>query len=121
MKRVAVLVAIIAGLAGCVDDGRPEDCDAAQITIELAVDADGMRPDDPGACRDQRVTLVIDPATDGLFHIHGYDDVPVPDLEPGAEVEIEFVADRSGQFPIELHAGGGAEGTEIGVFTVYEP
>ena len=122
MRRIAWLLALVVILAGCVDDGRPEDCDATDVSIELSVSADAMTPDDPAACRDQRVTLVIDSSVDGHFHIHGYDEaVPETELAPGEEVEIEFVADRSGQFTMELHGDGDDEGIELGVFTVHEP
>ena len=122
MTRAAVLLAALVALGGCVADGRPDSCDAAAVTVELVVSADGMTPDDPAVCRDQTVTLVIDSSTDGHFHIHGYDEaIPETELGVGEEVEIEFVADRSGQFTVELHPDEGGEGIEMGVLTVHEP
>jgi hypothetical protein len=122
MTRAAVLLAALVALGGCVTDARPDNCDAAAVTVELAVSADGMTPDDPGVCRDQTVRLVIDSAVDGELHIHGYDEaVPETELSAGEEIELEFVADHSGQFTMELHPDGEGEEIELGVFTVYEP
>ena len=124
MRRSAplILAALAILLAACVSDQRPEACDAEAVTIQITVTAEAMTPDDPGACRDQDVTLVISSETDGFLHIHGYDEeVPALEISAGEKVEVEFGADRSGQFPIELHPADDPEGIGIGIFTVYEP
>ena len=36
------------------------------------------------------------------------------------EVTLEFIADRSSQYPIELHASDDPQGVTIGIFTVHE-
>lgn len=119
---VAVLLAATALLAsGCVEAGLPADCDEPTVTREAAVTASGMTPSTTSVCRNQQVTWVIDPDTDGVFHIHGYDDaVPATTIEAGVEKRLEFVAGRSGQFPIELHPGDDPTGIDIGILTVHE-
>jgi hypothetical protein len=109
-------------LAACIGNTGPENCDATEVTVEVAVGVDSMTPTDPGVCRGQSVTMVVDASTDGAFHIHGYDAaVPATEITAGEETRLTFVADRSGQFPIELHPGDDPTGIGIGVFTVYEP
>jgi hypothetical protein len=120
--RAALLAVLVVALVGCVDQGSPENCDATEVTIELAVDVGSMTPADPGVCRGQGVTILIDSTTGGIFHIHGYDAaVPATSIVAGEETRISFVADRSGQFPVELHPDDDPQGVGIGVFTVYEP
>lgn len=34
---------------------------------------------------------------------------------------MNFTAGRSGQFPIEVHAGDDPRGVEVGILTVHEP
>jgi hypothetical protein len=120
--RAALLALLVVALVGCVDQGGPENCDATEVTIELAVEVDSMTPADPVVCRGQSVTILIDSTTGGIFHIHGYDAaVPATPIAAGEETRISFVADRSGQFPVELHPDDDPQGVGIGVFTVYEP
>ena len=120
--RATLATLFVVALVGCVDQGGPENCDTTEVRIEVAVDHDSMTPADPGVCRGQSVTIVIDSATVGVFHIHGYDAaVPATSIAPGEETRISFVADRSGQFPVELHPDDDPQGVGIGVFTVYEP
>jgi hypothetical protein len=124
MSRHALCLAIVVGviLTGCVTDSRPEACDADEVTIELTVTAESMTPGNPGVCRDQQVTVVIDSEADGFLHVHGYDAaLPAIEVVRGEEVEVAFVADRSGQFPVELHLTDDPAGVDIGILTVYEP
>lgn len=110
-------------LAGCVETNRPEAsaCAAPAVTIELSLDDTGLTPDDPAVCRGQQVTLRIRSATDGVLHIHGYDEeVPATSVEAGATLELAFDASRAGQFPIELHPADAPEGVAVGIFTVHE-
>ena len=121
-RRGVLLLAVAVGLAGCVSDTRPEACDAESVTIDLALTATDLTPDDPTVCRDQEVTLVVDSDADGVLHIHGYDEaVPATTVHAGDTVTLEFTASRSGQFPIELHASDDPEGIVLGIFTVHEP
>lgn len=113
------LVALI--LSACVADTRPAACDQPEITIELALTATSLTPTNPTACIDQQVTLVITSEIDGTLHIHGYDEaVPATAVEAGEELPLQFVAGRSGQFVIQVHAADDPEGREVGIFTVHE-
>jgi hypothetical protein len=118
---VVLAAAFVAALAGCVTENRPESCDEDAATIEVTVDASSLEPNDPAVCRDQDVTLVVDSEVDGVFHIHGLDEVvPATTIEAGERITLEFIADRSGQFPIELHPADNPAGVSIGIFTVHE-
>jgi methionine-rich copper-binding protein CopC len=117
-----LMVALAVGLAACVSDTRPSSCDADAVRIELTLTAAALAPSDPAVCRDQDVTLVVDSETDGVLHIHGYDEaVPATTVEAGEQVVLEFTATRSGQFPIEVHTSDEPEGQAVGIFTVHEP
>ena len=121
-SRAALSAVLVVALVGCVDQRGPDNCDATEVTIELAVDVDSMTPADPGVCRGQSVLIVINSATGGTFHIHGYEAaVPATPITAGEETRLSFMADRSGQFRVELHPDDDPQGVGIGVFTVYEP
>ena len=78
------------------------------VAIEATVTDSAMDPSAISACRGQEVTFDVASETDGVFHIHGYDDqVPAVALEPGEDLTLEFTADVAGQFIIELHARSG--------------
>ena len=113
---------LVAGiLVGCVSENRPATCNADETTIELTVSATDLEPNDPSACRDQVVTMVLDSEVDGVFHIHGLDRiVPATPVVAGDQVTLEFTVDQSGQFPIEIHPGDDPQGVSIGIFTVYD-
>ncbi len=118
----AVLVAVAFTLVACIPDTRPATCDAAATTIELHLTATALAPNNPAACRDQEVTMIITPEVDGIVHIHGYDaEVPATEVRSGEELTLDFTAVRSGQFPIELHPADDPTGIGIGLFTVHEP
>jgi hypothetical protein len=122
-RRAAVsTIVLVAGvLVGCVTENRPATCDADTTTIELTVSAGSLEPNDPAACRGQVVTMILDSDVDGVFHIHGLDAVvPATTVVADEPVTLEFTADRSGQFPIELHLGDDPTGVSLGIFTVYE-
>lgn len=115
---LAVAVVLIA--AGCV--GGSPACDALPTEIELTVTAETLTPVDPAVCRDRDVTLIISPEVDGVFHLHGYDEqVPATTVTAGETIDLEFTANRSGQFPIELHTDENTQGVSLGIFTVHEP
>lgn len=123
-RLIAILVlGVLLGvlLAGCNPFASAE-CAEPTAEITATVTDTRMDPSAVSACRGQVVTFVVASETDGVFHIHGYDDqVPAVALEPGESQTIEFTADVAGQFIIELHAQSGQESTEIGVLTVNEP
>lgn len=52
-----------------------------------------------------KVTLLVESAVAGQFHLHGYDREIA--LKPGGKARLDFEADRPGQFEIELHEPGG--------------
>jgi hypothetical protein len=59
---------------------------------------------------------------DGVIHIHGYDQVvPATEVSAGEDLNLSFVAERAGQFPIELHPDADPTSVNVGVFTVHEP
>jgi hypothetical protein len=120
-SAVVALVVAAAVLVGCVTENRPATCDADETTIDLTVSATALEPNDPAACRGQGVTMIVDSEVDGVFHIHGLDDlVPATPIAAGERITLEFTADQSGQFPIELHPEDDPQGVTIGIFTVHE-
>lgn len=125
MRRASLLLlAATILITGCVEDIRPADetCEASAIEQELTLTDEALVPNDPAACRDQEVTLVVESEVDGVLHIHGYDsEVPAFEVRGGEVTRITFEAGRSGQFPIELHAEDDPRGVGVGVFTVHEP
>ncbi len=121
--RAIAVIAVALLVAGCVDQaGLPPDCDDPEVTRQVVLAEDGMTPNAIEVCRDQDVTLGVDPEVDGVFHIHGYDEqVPATSVHAGEELTLEFAADRSGQFPIELHHDADPTGVTVGILTVHEP
>lgn len=116
-----LLILVLAGLVGCVTVNRPESCDANEATVEVTVSATALDPRDPAACRGQLVSIVIRSEVDGVFHLHGLDPVvPATTITADEQVTLQFTADRSGQFPVELHPADDPEGVTIGIFTVHE-
>lgn len=114
----------MASLSACVatGGGSAVDCDASDVAVALEISATSMTPDDPAACRGQRVTLELVSSVDGYLHVHGYDEaLPVIDVRAGESSEVSFDASRSGQFPIELHTDEEMEEASLGVLTVHEP
>ena len=121
-RRAALALLVAAAVvSGCVTQDRPETCDAAAAAIEVTVTATGMEPNDPAACRGQELEITVHPEADGVLHIHGLDEiVPATTITDGDPVTLAFTADRSGQFPIELHLSGSSEGVNVGILTLYE-
>ena len=115
------IVALAVAISGCVTENRPADCDEPEKAIELTVTATALEPNDPAACRDQVVTLLVSSEVDGIIHIHGLDAlVPATTITAGEEVVLEFAVERSGQFPIELHPTDDPQGVSVGILTVHE-
>jgi hypothetical protein len=118
---IALLLALLT--VGCVNDSRPDAaaCAADSIEIDVTLTSDALTPENLAVCRDQDVTLRIASEVDGLIHIHGYDEiVPATEVTNGNTLELSFVAERDGQYPIELHPAGSPEGVSVGIFTVHE-
>jgi hypothetical protein len=120
----AAFLVVALALAGCVTDSRPDAsaCAADSVELELTLTANALDPSDPAVCRGQRVTMVVHAETDGVIHLHGYDEqVGATPVSAGEDTTLEFTAATSGQFPIELHAADDPRGVEVGIFTVHEP
>ena len=125
MRATAVLLVALAVLmAACVSDSGPDPaaCAAESIELDLRLTADALTPENPSVCHDQDVTLRITSEVDGFIHIHGYDEiVPATEVADGDTLELTFLAERAGLFPIELHPAVAPEGVSVGIFTVNEP
>jgi hypothetical protein len=107
-------------LAGCI--AGPPACEAGTAEVDVTLTADTLTPSDPSVCRGSGVTLTVTPEVDGVLHIHGYDaEVPATPVTQGEVIELSFTAERSGQFPIELHTDENTQGVDVGLFTVNEP
>jgi hypothetical protein len=121
----AAISLVAAGLlaAACVEVGLPADCDEPAVTREATLTSRArLVPSNVDVCRDQEVTLVVEPEADGVLHIHGYDEaVPATSVHVRQELTLVFMAGRSGQFVIELHPAGDPTGASIGILTMHEP
>lgn len=119
--RAIVVLALLVVMTACVPDNRPDSCSEDAVTIELTVRADAMEPGNPAACEGQRVTLAITPQVDGVFHVHGLDEVvPATTITAGEALELTFTPEGTGQFPVELHPADNPQGVAIGILTVYD-
>lgn len=119
---LAFLAVSLALITGCIADTRPdtEICAQAAVTLDARLTDERLEPSNLDVCRGQVVTLRVAAERDGFLHIHGYDE-QAAELLPGETVVFQFVVERSGQFPIEVHTNEATQGTELGVFTVHEP
>jgi hypothetical protein len=115
---VAVVLASLV-VTGCTDQSRP-DCDAEAVTLELTIADRTLGPANPSVCRDQEVTLRVTTDEAAVLHIHGYEALAT-EIAPEDGTDVTFRAERSGQFPIELHPSEDPRGVEIGILTVHEP
>lgn len=119
--RPALLIVLALLASGCVDTQRPTACEEPAVTLELELSTDALTPSDPQVCSGQDVILVVNSSADGILHIHGYEEhVPATEVEEGQRVELEFAAERSGQFAIEFHPGADPQGVSVGILTVHE-
>jgi len=120
-RRLTLTAAGLLLVVGCTPSDT-SSCSAPSVTLEATVTDEAMDPSALAVCRGQDVTLELHSQTDGVFHLHGYDEqVPATTLTPGETTTLEFSADAAGQFVIELHARSEESEVEIGIFTVNEP
>ncbi len=120
LRSAAVGAACAALMVGCI--GGPPACEAGPVEIVMTLTVETLTPSSPQVCRGSDVTLSIHPEVDGVFHIHGYDaEVPAAEVSSGEVLDLTFTAERSGQFPIELHTDENTQGVNIGLLTVNEP
>ncbi|MGH2418307.1 MAG: hypothetical protein ACRDFY_08245 [Candidatus Limnocylindria bacterium] len=119
--RISLLASACAVvLAACIGGGA--DCGSLPTDIELTLTAQALTPSSIAVCRGDDVTLTVDVEVSGVLHIHGYDaEVPATNVTEGEVLELGFSADRSGQFPIELHTDENTQGVNVGLLTVDEP
>jgi hypothetical protein len=120
---IAAGTALAATAAACVPATTlPDDCSAPSVQREAVLSADALDPATLEVCRGQHVTIAVDSQADGELHFHGLDQqVPEQEVTAGATLTVEFDADASGNFPIELHSPDGSSETEVGTLVVNEP
>ena len=124
IRAAALLVVAATALAGCVSGvQRPDDCDAPAVERTATLTDDHrLDPDAITVCRDQQVTLEVDVQTDGVLHLHGYDDqTSAQEISAGTPLTMTFDAVHAGQFVIELHTADGPAGLGVGILTVDAP
>lgn len=124
LRATAPLIIAAAILAGCVTGvERPSDCAAPSVERAATLTSDHrLEPDAITVCQDQQVTLEVDVQTDGVLHLHGYDDqTSAQEVTAGTPVTITFDAVHPGQFVIELHTADGPAGLGVGILTVDAP
>jgi hypothetical protein len=124
MRALAAIAVAALLLSGCVDEGRPDAsaCAAPDMELDARLTTDGLEGDDLAVCRDQEVTIHVDPEVDGVLHVHGYDEqLPATSVTAGEPIDLVFTAARSGQFAIEFHPIDDPRGIEVGILAVYEP
>lgn len=96
-------------------------CPAESASFVVAVDETGMTPSALEACRGQEVVLEVQSAVDGVFHIHGLDEVvPATEIFDGEELTLRFTPTTARVYGIELHTHHG-ENVELGTLTVNVP
>lgn len=118
---VLLAAAALTGCAGGVQ--RPDDCAAPSVERAATLTSDyRLEPNAIAVCRGQQVTLEVDVQTDGVLHLHGYDDqTSAQEVTAGTPLTMTFDAVRAGQFVIELHTSDGPAELDVGVLTVDEP
>src|SRR5437773_1169523 len=106
-RRAAALASLllVTGIAAACVPGAvlPQDCDAASVQRQAALNGDHMDPQSVDVCKGQLVTLKIATQRAGEVHLHGYDvEAPEVPVQPGDTATFRFKATRAGQFIIEL-------------------
>lgn len=87
---------------------EPTAAPAADIVEAAFTVTGGARTEGPERLEvraGQTVRIIVDSDTADEVHVHGYD-LYLP-LEPGTQAELEFTADLSGVYEVELHDAGG--------------
>lgn len=120
---IAAGMLLLSATAACVPATTlPDDCSAPSVEREAVLTADTLDPATLEVCRGQHVTISIDSQADGELHFHGLDEqVPEQEVTAGQVLTVEFDAEQSGNFPIELHPPDGSSETEVGILVVNEP
>ena len=99
VPAIVILVTLAAAACG---GGDPEE-----LTIPVKVEGENLVPDTVKVKHRDMVTLRIESATRGEFHLHGYD--IEREVKGGEVTDFYFVADVEGRFRIAFHelAGDG--------------
>jgi hypothetical protein len=124
IRAIASFLIAAGILAGCVTGvERPDDCgDPSVVRVATLTSDHRLEPDAITVCLDQQVTLEVDVQTDGVLHLHGYDDqTSAQEVTAGTPVTLTFDAVHPGQFVIELHTADGPAGLGVGILTVDAP
>ena len=100
-----------AAAASTVASSAPPTADsAASASAAFAISISKAHPPAPSAVirvkKDDLVTLSITTDHAGHLEVHGYR--KEVEVEPGKTATLSFAAIRTGRFPIDLHASGGA-------------
>ena len=122
VRALAITLMALVGLvaAGCVEQPQlPADCSQSRVTRNATLTSSSLEPRNIDVCRGQEVVLDVKVETDGVLHIHGYDQ-QAKEVRVGQAVTFDFPATRSGQFVIELHTPSQSAALGMGVFTVHE-
>ena len=99
-----VTVLVISATAGC-GGSQPEE-----LTIPVKVDGDVMTPETIEVKQGDMVTLQIQAAEAGEFHLHTYD--IEKDIESEGLTDFFFVAEATGRFRITYHPEDNEESEE---------
>ncbi len=97
---LALPLAAVLAVAGCGGDAPQE------VTLELEIEDRSLKDRETRltARQDDTVTLMVKSDEAGSFHLHGYD--LSTDVGPGGAATLEFTANATGSFPLELHLSG---------------
>ena len=99
----AIIILVTLAAAAC-GGGDPEE-----LTIPVKVTGGKLVPGTVQVKHNDMVTLRIESETPGEFHLHGYD---IPLEVPGGEtIELYFLVDVEGRFPITFHETAGDDPT----------
>jgi hypothetical protein len=108
LVRAAFAAAVLTALAAC-GGSDPQD-----LSFDLAV-ANGEAVGGQSTLQAKQgdtVTLNVTSDEDGEVHVHGYE--LLQDVVAGTPAAITFVANATGQFPIEFHPHGAADHADEG-------
>ena len=93
---ILVLLAVVGAACG---GGDPEE-----LEVPVRVEGEKLVPGTVQVKHRDMVTLTIESATGGTFHLHGYD--IEQEVKAGEPADFYFVAEIEGRFPITFHELG---------------
>lgn len=122
-KQHVLSHAVYATLAGSETGAvhsSPAQIPEGAVELSLEIGANGGPVDGAATHRVKRgdsVALVIQSASSGVLHLHGYR--LEWELEPGRQQVVTFAASTVGRFPLELHPADGEAGISVGYLEVH--